>query len=202
MEKLDKKVRQLEIELLGEKFRNALLMDKLNITTEDSKAYAEKCLSEMPESEKNTDMYWYLYGTVKGKQIEQEFLNNVGSNENAEGTIEAYDNFFLPTNNLEESISFYKKLGLVEKFNFPQKGMVAFSVGDEEPAIILKDVTIHKECESTIWFVVEDVMKEYAKLKSKGINFLSKPFPIGTGLSVEFEDNFGNRLGLTDYSKK
>lgn len=66
MEKLEERIRQLEIELVGEKFKNALLMDKLEITIEDIKAYAKECLSEVPDSEKNTDMYWYLYGIVKG----------------------------------------------------------------------------------------------------------------------------------------
>ena len=30
-----------------------------------------------------------------------------------------------------------------------------------------------------------------------GIKFLSEPFKIGTGNAVEFEDPFGNRLGVT-----
>ena len=33
------------------------------------------------------------------------------------------------------------------------------------------------------------------------IKFLSEPFKIGTGNAVEFEDPFGNRLGVTDYIK-
>lgn len=40
-----------------------------------------------------------------------------------------YDNFFLPTNDMEKAISFYSSLGLKEKFNLSDKGMVAFSVG-------------------------------------------------------------------------
>jgi hypothetical protein len=31
------------------------------------------------------------------------------------------------------------------------------------------------------------------------IFFLSEPFKIKTGMAVEFEDPFGNRLGITDY---
>ncbi len=30
----------------------------------------------------------------------------------------------------------------------------------------------------------------------------SEPYEIYTGLAVEFEDPFGNRLGITDYSKQ
>ncbi len=43
---------------------------------------------------------------------------------------------------------------------------------------------------------------EYAKLIKKNVKFLSQPYEILTGMAVEFEDPFGNRLGITDYSKK
>jgi len=80
--------------------------------------------------------------------------------------------------------------------------MIAFKVGDNEPAIILKDTSKFPEAKPTIWFVVEDVLEEYKRLKAKGLRFLSEPFPIHTGMAVEFEDPFGNRLGITDYSKR
>lgn len=38
------------------------------------------------------------------------------------------------------------------------------------------------------------------ELQRKGVVFLSEPFQIQTGLAVELEDPFGNRLGLTGYS--
>lgn len=112
----------------------------------------------------------------------------------------SYDNYFLPTDNMDEAVEFYKKIGLREKFNFPASGMVAFSVGEEEPAIILKDIKKFPEQKPTIWFVVEDTQKEYERLKKIGIEFLSEPFKIRTGISVEFEDTFGNVLGMTDYT--
>ena len=37
-------------------------------------------------------------------------------------------------------------------------------------------------------------------MKENGIKFLSEPFRIRTGYAVEFEDPFGNRFGITDYS--
>lgn len=113
-----------------------------------------------------------------------------------------YDNFFLPVNNMENAIQYYSEtLGLKVKFNFSDKGMVAFHVGDEEPAIILKDINKFPDVKPTIWFVVDNVATEYEKLKSKGVQFLTEPFSIGTGTAVEFEDAFGNRLGITDYRK-
>lgn len=78
-------------------------------------------------------------------------------------------------------------------------GMSAFNVGSEEPAIILKDKTKFSDVKPTIWFVVDDVTETYNELKEKGVKFLSAPFRIRTGNAVEFEDPFGNRLGITDY---
>jgi predicted enzyme related to lactoylglutathione lyase len=51
-----------------------------------------------------------------------------------------YDNFFFPAEDFEESKKFYSEvLGLPVKFDFSDYGMIAFKVGKEEPAIILKD---------------------------------------------------------------
>lgn len=114
-----------------------------------------------------------------------------------------YDNFFLGVNNLTEARRYYQTvLGLQLKFDFSAKGMVAFKVGDEEPAIILKDENIFPNMKPTIWFEVEDVETDYKRLKENGVKFLSEPFQIMTGMAVEFEDPFGNRLGITDYTKK
>lgn len=114
----------------------------------------------------------------------------------------SYDNFFLPASSMEDAKAYYQGiLGLDIKFDFSNSGMLAFKVGHEEPAIILKDISKFPDAKPTIWFVVEDVKKEYEKLRQKGMKFLSEPFEIKTGMSVEFEDPFGNRLGITDYSK-
>lgn len=111
-----------------------------------------------------------------------------------------YDNFFLPVGNMEEAKAFYEKIpGLKVKFDFPEIGMAAYSVGDEEPAIILKDVHRFPDAKPAIWFEVEDVRAEFAALKEQGITFLTEPFRIRTGWAAEFEDPFGNRLGITDY---
>jgi predicted enzyme related to lactoylglutathione lyase len=113
--------------------------------------------------------------------------------------IKDYDNFFLPATDLDTAKDFYKtKLGLDIKFDFPDKGLVAFKVGDNEPAIILRKADNVKPA---ILFVVDDVQNAYEQLKQRGVEFLREPFEIMTGLSVEFVDPFGNKFGLTDYSK-
>ena len=103
---------------------------------------------------------------------------------------------------MKKGKAFYQDvLGLPVKFDFSNVGMIAFKVGGNEPAIILKDTGKFPEAKPTIWFVVDSVQEEYERLSAKGLKFLSEPFEIHTGMAVEFEDPFGNRLGLTDYSK-
>ena len=117
-------------------------------------------------------------------------------------TLKDYDNFFLPSSDLKKGKEFYRDiLGLPVKFDFSNMGMIAFKVGDNEPAIILKDTSKFPDTKPTIWFVVDNVREEYKRLSAKGLKFLSEPFTIQTGITVEFEDPFGNRIGLTDYSK-
>jgi len=113
-----------------------------------------------------------------------------------------YDNLFLPAKNIEESKHFYNRiLGLSVKFEFPQQGMVAYNVGNEEPAIILKDISLYPSFQPTIWFEVENVKEAYEKLKNEDVAFLSEPIQIRTGYAVEFLDPSSNRLGITDYNK-
>ncbi|NDW12013.1 VOC family protein [Bacteroides sp. 214] len=116
--------------------------------------------------------------------------------------IKNYDNYFLPANNYQESVHFYSEvLGLEKKFEFAEQGMVAFKVGNEEPAIILKDKTKMPNTIPAIWIEVEDTKAVYEKMKAKGIVFLSEPFKIRTGWAVELNDPSGNRLGFTDYKR-
>jgi len=113
-----------------------------------------------------------------------------------------YDNFFLPSGDLKKGKEFYQDLlGLQVKFDFSAMGMIAFKVGDNEPAIILKDTSKFPETKPEIWFVVDSVQEEYKRLSARGLKFMSEPFEVHTGMAVEFEDPYGNRLGLTDYSK-
>lgn len=114
--------------------------------------------------------------------------------------IKNYDNLFLPVKDMEKSKEFYTQiLGLKIKFEFKDKGMTAYKIGNEEPAIILKDLSLYPNAQSTIWLEVKDVRTIYNQLKQQDILFLSEPFRIKTGWAVEFSDPSGNRLGFTDY---
>ena len=114
-----------------------------------------------------------------------------------------YDNMFLPVDDMAAAKHYYETvLGLSLKFDFSEAGMVAYAPDGEEAAIILKDKNIFPDIEPTIWFEVDDVKAQYERMRNAGVTFLSDPFEVRTGYAVEFKDPFGNRLGITDYSKK
>jgi predicted enzyme related to lactoylglutathione lyase len=114
-----------------------------------------------------------------------------------------YDNFFFPSDNFEDSKEFYSKtLGLLVKFDFSDHGMIAFKVGEEEPAIIIKDRSKFPNAKPALWIEVEDVQSLYPEMKDKGVKFLTEPFRIKTGWAVEFTDPSGNLLGITDYKNE
>lgn len=113
-----------------------------------------------------------------------------------------YDNFFLPVEDLEACKRFYQEtLGFAVKFDFSDRGMLAFQVGGEEVAVILKDKRKFPDAKPAVWMEVENVHELYAELNAKGVHFLSAPFPIQTGWAVECTDPSGNVLGFTDYKK-
>jgi predicted enzyme related to lactoylglutathione lyase len=81
--------------------------------------------------------------------------------------IKNYDNFFFPAEDYEQSKRFYRDvLGLKIKFEFAEQGMVAFAVGDEEPAIILKDTKKFPDAKPCVWIEVADVRALYEETKS------------------------------------
>jgi len=116
--------------------------------------------------------------------------------------IKAFDNLFLPAVSLEESKKFYTEtLGLLVKFDFSERGLLAFKVGEEEPAIILKDQSKFPDAKPSILFTVENVEETARQLENKGVKLTKKPYKIMTGWAAEFTDPTGNLLGITDYRK-
>lgn len=91
-----------------------------------------------------------------------------------------YDNFFLPVSNYEECKKFYSEiLGMKMKFEFAAQGMAAFCVGDEEPAIILKDKNKFPDAKPTIWIEVMDVKEIYNELSSIHNRSFQNPYRVG-----------------------
>jgi predicted enzyme related to lactoylglutathione lyase len=128
------------------------------------------------------------------------FILTITEDAKNEEQIKNYDNYFLPADDYEKSKRFYfQTLGLSVKFEFKEQGMIAFKVGNEEPAIILKDKKKFPDAKPTVWIEVDNVKVLHDELKNKNIQFLTEPFQIHTGWAVEFIDPSGNRLGFTDY---
>lgn len=198
---------------------NLMFQDKLNIEEEypQLKGRSLQAVFTFYIKMKNVDqLYEQVVSTdylVKTKHITtygiEEFAikDNNGliltiAEDTQESTLLNYDNFFLPVDDYELSKKYYTDtLGLKIKFEFAEQGMVAFNIGNEEPAIILKDKKKFKGIKPTIWLEVANVRSLYKQLIDKGVNFITEPFPIRTGWAVEFNDPSGNILGFADYLK-
>ncbi|GAA0527989.1 VOC family protein [Chitinophaga japonensis] len=110
------------------------------------------------------------------------------------------DNVFLPAGNLQESRRFYADtLGLTVKFDFSERGLLAFRVGSDEAAIILKDSHRYPDARPALLLQVADVQQLYTLLAAQGVHFTKKPYRISTGWAAELQDPGGNVIGITDY---
>ena len=110
------------------------------------------------------------------------------------------DNYFFPAKDFEATKHFYDDvLGLAVKFDFSSMGMIAYRIGDDEPALILRDTTRFPDAQPALWIEVEDVAVEDFKMKKKSGRFLFQPFHIPKRWAGGFWGPSGNRLGITDY---
>lgn len=111
------------------------------------------------------------------------------------------DNFFLPAHSLPESRRFYAgTLDLPVKFDFSEKGLLAFRVGHDEAAVILKDITKFPDARTALLLHVSDVQQFYQELLAKGVTFTKQPYKMNTGWAAELLDPSGNVIGITDYN--
>jgi predicted enzyme related to lactoylglutathione lyase len=108
------------------------------------------------------------------------------------------DNIFIQVKDLEHAANFYEKLGCVHKMNIPQIPASLFSIGNEEPGIILCKATEPKP--SKLWIEVEDAKQ--AQIECNKIGIVGRFLEHGTGFAFEITDADGNIIGFTDYSKK
>ncbi|WP_265457054.1 hypothetical protein [Enterococcus sp. HY326] len=67
MKNLENRIRELEMTNIGLQFQIACLMEKNNLTIEEMKCYARKCLEKMPKEETNSDYEVYLKGFLIGE---------------------------------------------------------------------------------------------------------------------------------------
>ena len=100
--------------------------------------------------------------------------------------------------NLDKAINFYKKLGFIHKMSLPQIPAELFSIGVEEPGIILIKASEPKP--SKFWIEVANATQAQQECANLGIP--GKLIEHGTGLTYEITDFDDNIIGFTDYSKK
>lgn len=117
---------------------------------------------------------------------------------NQEITLKGIDNVFFDVQNLKKATDFYQQLGFKKKLEIPQIKAVVFSIGSEEPGLILCEKQAPSP--SRLWVEVGDIIHIKDLCHSKNIQ--GNILETATGLTFEIHDPSGNRIGFADYSKK
>jgi predicted enzyme related to lactoylglutathione lyase len=107
------------------------------------------------------------------------------------------DNVLFAVRDLDAAIGFYEACGLALKFKVEQAGMALFTIGSEEPGLLIRkgDGSAGK-----FWVEVRDADAAAAALRAAGIGTMR--LETMTGITVEATDPSGNVLGFADYTKK
>jgi catechol-2,3-dioxygenase len=108
------------------------------------------------------------------------------------------DNLFFEVGELASASEFYRQIGFNEKFQIPQIKAVLFSIGDEEPGLIISESLTPSKVR--LWVEVEDAKKIREKLSEVDIH--GNLLETATGFTFEVNDPWGNIIGFADYLKK
>jgi len=127
--------------------------------------------------------------------------------------LKGIDNIGIAVTDLTRSIAFYEKLGFAkgQDYEADVKGctmtggsavLFLFQTKQPNPQAVKREPTLAQNPPGLdhISFVVEDLNKLYAELKTKGIAFLGEPADQDWGARlVGFKDPDGNNLYLLQY---
>jgi catechol-2,3-dioxygenase len=108
------------------------------------------------------------------------------------------DNVFLQVKNLQDAETFYHNIGFELKLKLPHMKAVLFSIGDEEPGLLVIESDHNNK--SRLWVEVRDALDVERELAERGIE--SELLQTGTGITCEVQDPWGNRIGFADYRLK
>lgn len=108
------------------------------------------------------------------------------------------DNIFSDVTDLEQAILFYSSLGFQLKFKIPQIPGALFSIGSEEPGLLIRQSKIPKS--SCFWVEVVDAHR--AQKECVALNITGNMIETATGFTFEITDPWGNKIGFADYTKK
>jgi predicted ester cyclase/catechol 2,3-dioxygenase-like lactoylglutathione lyase family enzyme len=112
--------------------------------------------------------------------------------------LKGIDNVFFSVLDIKEAVRFYEQIGFKKKLEIPRIKSILFSIGDEEPGLILSE----KQALSPgrIWIEVDNASKMRDYCSFLGIK--GQELETNTGLTFEITDPWDNVLGFADYSKK
>lgn len=114
------------------------------------------------------------------------------------------DIVFYVVGDMNLAVDFYGKLGFGLKFRSDAVDVSVFSIGSEQPSLLLKRMDVPlaeaKPERARFWVEVVDVPALAEELKGKGIPFVQSPFKLPTGWLLEVKDPWGNVVGFMDYA--
>jgi predicted enzyme related to lactoylglutathione lyase len=96
--------------------------------------------------------------------------------------------------NLEDAVTFYKKLGLNLKFHLKNQ-WAEFSLGDMKVGLCPSSDTQDNKVTGIV-FEVDDLRSLYNELKGQGFPFVNEPIEKIHGIMVSFKDPSGNIVDL------
>lgn len=109
----------------------------------------------------------------------------------------------LPVLDRQASIEFFTdKLGfqLTSSVTIRDRNCAALKISDDGPVLVLEEIEMAEEMppgpRDRIVLNTDDCLRDYYKLKSRGIEFINKPEYLSVGLSVQFTDPSGNVFSL------
>ena len=108
------------------------------------------------------------------------------------------DNVFFTVADLASAVAFYDRCGLTLKFHIDAAKIALFSIGTEEPGLMLREG--EGSGAGRLWVEVADAEMVSIELAANGI--ASERLQTATGITVEVTDPSGNVIGFADYSKR
>jgi catechol 2,3-dioxygenase-like lactoylglutathione lyase family enzyme len=110
------------------------------------------------------------------------------------------DNVLFAVRNLDEAVAFYRDCGFVLKFRVDNTGMALFSIGPEEPGLLVRAVDSGAVGGGRLWVEVGSADAAAARLLAAGIP--TSRIETMTGSTIEVADPSGNVVGFADYSRR
>lgn len=112
-------------------------------------------------------------------------------------TVLGIDNVLFEVGDFDRAREYYRQvLGFSEAYAFPEKKMVGYQIGPETPGLGIAESATPRL--GTLWLEVPSADDVYAELPDSA-TVIAPPFDIPTGRVFVIQNEWGNRLGFTDY---